>query len=459
MSNEDPRARLKRWIETGQAKLHPLTLPQRELWETSPVPPGDPANHVCSFFEVQGPITFEHCQAAVSRVVERQEAMRTSFLPGKDRPLQIVRSSGETVMRFRELSEAESRPEALEEIMLEGFLEPFNFMRGPLYRLDMLQRGEDDYVLAFTIHHAVSDGWTLGAFVDDLCTAYVLELQDTGEIDLGKIGDKLGGIRQSLPKLRTTHTQWGAAERALWTPAAVGEHASFWKERLAGSRRLLDAAASGGDKTGRLEKWITELPADLSAAARNLARATGTTLFNTLLGAFQIALHQWTGVDDITVGTPVANRRDAGVKETMGYFAGVVPLRGFVDPGRSFSDHVKEVQEQTMDAFAHAIPFAELAALLGESSSPDRHAIFDTRFALQNHPVPDVELPGIATRLRTRSTGTVRFDLGCELTEDDDNFEVVWLFRPSVVPREELEDLDRIYREVLAKVCASPDSP
>ena len=401
-------------------------------------------------------MTFEHCEAAVSRVVERQEAMRTSFLPGKDRPLQIVRSSGETVLRYRELSEAEARPEALEDIMAEGFAEPFDFLRGPLYRLDMLRRGEDNHVLALTIHHAVADGWTLGAFVEDLCTAYILELQDTGELDLGNMGGKVSGIRQSLPKLAMSYTEWGAAERARWTPAAIAAHAEFWKGRLAGAKRLLDATASGGDKTGRLEKWITDLPADLSKSVRDLSRSTGTTLFNTLLAAFQLALHRWTGVDDIVVGTPVANRREAAVRETMGYFAGVVPLRGQVDPKRPFADYVKEVQDQTMDAFAHAIPFAELAALLGESSSPGRHAIFDTRFALQNHPIPAVELPGIATRLRTRSTGTVRFDLGCELTEDGEGFEVVWLYRPSVVPVDALRELDQIYRQVLIEVCAYP---
>ncbi len=357
------------------------------MWETSPVPPGDPANHICSFFEIEGPVTFEHCEAAVARVVERQHATRTSFLPGKDRPLQIVRGSGETVLRYRELTEAETRPEALEEIMAEGFVEPFDFMRGPLYRLDMLRRGEDDHVLALTIHHAVADGWTLGAFVEDLCTAYILELQDTGELDLGNMGGHVSGIRQSLPKLAMSYTDWGAVERARWTPAAISEHASYWKERLAGSRRLLDAAASGGDKTGRLQKWITDLPADLAKAVRELSRRTGTTLFNTLLASFQLALHRWTGVDDIVVGTPVANRREAAVKETMGYFAGVVPLRGQVDPKRPFADYVKEVQDQTMDAFAHAIPFAELASLLGESSAPGSPRHF--RYTLRPTEPPD----------------------------------------------------------------------
>ena len=321
----DARARLKEWLSSGQAKLHPLTLQQREMWETSPVAPGDPANHICSYFEIQGPVTFEHTKAAVARLVERHEALRTSFLPGKERPLQIVRASAESIepaVRYRKLEEGDD----LEAIMEESFREPFDFVRGPLYRLDMFERGEDDFVSAFTIHHSVGDGWTLGAFVEDLCSAYILELQDSGELDLGKVGN----LRQSLPDLAMTHTTWGAVERAKWTPAEIGKHAEFWKRRLEGSQKVF---AVETDRTGLLDKWVTELPADLSASVRALSKRTGATLFNTLLASFQIALRRWKGVSDITVGTPVANRREAAVKETMGYFAGIVPLRGKVDEG------------------------------------------------------------------------------------------------------------------------------
>ncbi len=449
----DSRARLKELLASGKTRLQPLTFSQRELWETSPVPPGDPANHICSFFEVKGPATVDMVTAAVARVVERQEAMRTSFLPGKARPLQIIRSNGgDPAVRYRELSQAETRPEAIKEIMTEGFHKPFDFLCGPLYRMDILQRGPEDLVLAFTIHHAVGDGWTLGAFVEDLCTAYILGLREAG-----KTVGSVRGIRESLPPLSMSYSQWGATERARWQPTEIERHVDFWKKRLAGSRLLWNKAGTSADKSEPLQNWVTAISGDLADAVRGLARQSGTTVFSTLLTAFQLTLYRHTGVDDIVVGTPVANRTKASVRETMGYFSGVVPLRGNIDGTQSFADRLQTVHEQTMDAFAHAMPFAELAMALGEPCSPGQHPVFDTRFAFQNHPMPDVELPGISTKLRVLSTGTSRFDIGCEMTEDGRGFEVVWLHRRSVVPDADVRELHKLFREVLTTVCSRPE--
>src|SRR6478672_5075918 len=90
----DKRALLRQWLESGEARLCPVTFPQRELWETSPVAVADPANHICAFVEIKGKITVEEAELAVKRVVDRQEALRISFLPGKDRLLQMIRASG-----------------------------------------------------------------------------------------------------------------------------------------------------------------------------------------------------------------------------------------------------------------------------------------------------------------------------------------------------------------------------
>jgi len=439
-------------LASGKARLQPLTFPQREIWETSPVKPSDPANHICSFFEVKGPATVGQIKAAVGKVVERQEAMRTSFLPGKERPLQIIRAAGgEPNVRFRELSEEEAQPGAIEAVMAEGFIEPFDFLNGPLYRMDILQRGPEDLVLAFTIHHSVGDGWTLGAFVEDLCTAYILGLRDSG-LDLGKIK----GIRESLTPVLMSHSQWGAAERAQWKPEAIAKHTGFWKKRLAGSELLWSKNGQEGDKTERLQRWVSEVSEKQADTIRDLAKQSGVTIFNALLAAFQLTLFRWTGQADIVLGTPVANRSKASVSETMGYFSGVVPLRGNIDAEQSFDQRVKLVHEETMDAFEHAIPFAELAKALGEPKSPDQHSIFDTRFAYQNHPMPEVSLPGISTKVRVISTGTARFDLACELTEDNGGFEVVWLYRPSVLSVEDVKGLDKLFKKVLEAVCSQP---
>jgi len=203
---------------------------------------------------------------------------------------------------------------------------------------------------------------------------------------------------------------------------------------------------------------VSLVPVDIGRAARELARRNGATLFSTLLAAFQIALSEWTGADDILVGTPVANRSKQAVRETMGYCSGIVPLRGQVDRDRAFSDSVRAVHQATVDSFANAMPFAELVRALGDAPSPGRNPIFEVRFALQNHPVPDVAVPGLSLQLRMRSTGTARFDLGCEITEDGAALEVVWLFRRNLFPQADIETLDRMFEAVLANACRSSES-
>jgi non-ribosomal peptide synthetase component F len=176
------------------------------------------------------------------------------------------------------------------------------------------------------------------------------------------------------------------------------------------------------------------------------------------LAAFQLALSKWTGKDDILVGTPVANRNKESTRQTMGYFAGIVPLRGQIDPAQTFTDRLRAVHETAVDSFASAMPFAELAGVLEEPRTPGEHSVFDVRFALQNHLVPDVVLPQISTRLRMRSTGTSRFDLGCEVTEIGAELELVWLFRQDLFAVSSIAELNNVFLAVLTNVCRSPES-
>jgi Condensation domain len=439
--SEDRRIRLKRWLESGEINLQPLTFPQRELWEASAVPVGEISNHICSFIEVRGVLSPHDCEAAMQRVVDRQEVMRLSILPGKEQPVQMIRAKSRPMMRFHELPASNKRPEALEELMQQAFGEPFDLVQGPLYRADVLRRSADDYLLIFTIHHAIADGWTLGAFVKDLCAAYAL----------GRMG-VAGGL---LP-LQLSYSAWGAAERAFWQPAEIDQRVHFWKSHLSGRQRLwaIDPIVASEP----LKRLVLLIPADLGRAVRELARRTGATLFSTLLTAFQIALSRWTGETDIVVGAPVANRSKQAVRETMGYCSGIVPLRGQVEPAKPFSDALRNVHRDSLDCFANAIPFAELVKALGDARAPRENPIFDVRFALQNHPLPYAAVPGFSLRLRMRSTGTARFHLGCEITESGEALEVVWLFRQKLFSQEEVQKLGSMFEAVLASVSRSSDS-
>jgi hypothetical protein len=451
---DDKRALLRQRLKSGEMRALPLSFPQRELWETSPVAVEDFANHICAIVEIKGRITFNETEMAIQRVVDRQEAMRISFLPGKERVLQIIRASAKAAVTYRELSPAEARPEALEELIKETFRLPFDLVQGPLYRVEMLRRAANDYVLAFSIHHAIADGWSLGVFVQDLCAAYVMGLSGLRKA----VAVGIMGLSNKLPHVSQTYSEWAVAERAFWQPAELEPRAAFWKSQLAGYRRIWSALEGPETASGAHRRLVTHFPAQLANTARELARRNGTTLFNVLLATFQVALSRWTGAKDILVGTPIANRSKKATNETMGYFAGIVPLRGQVEPKCSFSAALRAVHETTVNSFANAMPFAELAHAVGDLGAPGHNPVFEVRFALQNHPVPDVDLSGLSAKLRMRSTGTVRFHLACEITEEGDQLEVVWLFRPKLFPQPEVENLGRIYQNLLASACRSPES-
>ncbi len=112
----------------------------------------------------------------------------------------------------------------------------------------------------------------------------------------------------------------------------------------------------------------------------------------------------------------------------------------------------------TIDSFANAVPFVELVHALGEQPTMGYNPLFEVRFALQNHPMPQISLPDLSARLSMRSTGTARFQLGCEITEDDEGLEVAWLFRPNLFSQRDIETLDGIFQRVLAGICRSPEN-
>jgi Non-ribosomal peptide synthetase modules and related proteins len=293
----------------------------------------------------------------------------------------------------------------------------------------------------FAIHHAIADGWSLGVFLEDLCASYVQQ--------------RMAGS-DNLPPVPTSYSAWGAAERGFWQPAELERRATFWKSRLTGIQRLW-SIPDEAEVVFRPRRLVSQLPAEITGLIRELARRSGATLFSTLLAAFQVTLSRWTGANDIVVGTPVANRTKQDVRETMGYFSGIVPLRGQVERDRPFAEHLRAVHESAVASFANAMPFAELVKTTAERPLPKYNPVFQVRFALQNHPVPDIEMRDLALKLRMRSTGTPRFDLGCEITEQGEALEVVWLFRESLFSQPEIEELGRLFHTVVANVCCVPE--
>lgn len=406
------------------------------------MPVADVSNNICAVIQVRGRLTPQGSEAALQKVVDRQEVFRLSFLPGKDQPMQMIRRSGQAELHFRDLSASQRSPEAIDDLAGEVFDKPFDLVQGPLYRAEVFRRAADDHVLVIAIHHAIADGWSLGVFVQDLCAAYLLGLR---------------GAPGGLTPVPLGYAAWGAAERAFWQPVELARRAGYWRATLADAPRLWSPPAAPAAASGALQGGVSHVPAELGRAVRIMARLHGATLFSSLLTVFQITLAKFTGADDIVVGTPVANRGSQAVRETMGYCSGIVPLRGHIEPTHRFAHRLRAVHLATVDAFGNAMPFVELARAVGETAAAGYNPVYEVRFALQNHPVPDVAVPGLSLQLRMRSTGTARFDLACEINEDGEALEVAWLYRHGLFSRAEIERLGRMYLAALAGACRAPD--
>ena len=431
--SDEKRARLRERLKSGKTRLHPLSLTQRELWESAPFAAEDVSNNIGTLIFAKGPVRPDLMQKAFQQVIDRHEVLRLAIMQGKTQPVQVINDTAVPALVFRDaaLPDDAAIGEAAEAI----FREPIDLARGPLYQMVALRRGVDDHVFVLSIHHAISDGWSLGVLVEDLLMAYINALLGQGT---------------SLPPVDLSFSDWAAQERALWTPAELEPRAAFWRSHMAGAGRVLSSAPAVSSQIGR---HVSRIDGESAGLANEVARQTGATLFGTLLAAFQLTLSEWTGADDIVVGTPVANRSRRAVRKTIGSFAGVVPLRGRVAKDRGFRDHVTSVHQDTVESFAHAMPFTELAAALGEAVVPGQNPIFDVRFALQNHPMPDVSYPGLSVGFKIHSSGTERFDLACEITEEGDEMEVVWLYRQDLFKPTDIAELARLWDATLARNC------
>ena len=158
------------------------------------------------------------------------------------------------------------------------------------------------------------------------------------------------------------------------------------------------------------------------------------------------------------VGTPVANRTRQTARETMGYYAGIVPLRGQIDRSRTAPIIYERAISKRLTRLPTPSPSSSWRALSASNRKLGYNPVFEVRFALQNHPMPEISLPNLSARLSMRSTGTARFQLGCEITEAGDGLEVAWLFRENLFSRRDIESLDGIFQRVLAGICRSPEN-
>lgn len=383
----------------------PLSYEQESLWFIEALQPGNPLYNTAFTIEVRGPLVAAVLEAAVNAVVARHEALRTVFVRGEQGPEQKILPVQRILIPQEDVSDdAEMNRRAQE----EGSA-PFNFATGPLLRLRLFRRSESANLMVLTIHHIVSDRWSLGIIAHEIAAFYQAQLT----------GDETG---LGPPGLQ--YADFALWQRRELEAGGLARGLDYWRKRLAGAPLVLELP---GDKPrpavrrarGAIESFV--LPAEIVRKVNVFAQTQQATIFMVLLAAFKVLIHRYTGKEDLLVGSPIAGRSRVEMHDTVGLFVNALVLRSDLSGNPDFRSTVARVKDATLDAFAHAdVPFEKLVQALAPARDNSRSPLVQIMFILQNTPDITLRFGGIDATLAPIDIGVSKFDLILVLEDSSD---------------------------------------
>ncbi|MBV9774815.1 MAG: amino acid adenylation domain-containing protein, partial [Gemmatimonadetes bacterium] len=351
----------------------PLSFAQQRLWVVDRLEPGSAAYHLPSALRLRGPLDTAALRASLDALVARHESLRTTFAERGGVPVQVIHPPAPVplpVLDLRELPEAEREATRLAAAEAQR---PFDLARGPLLRSTLLRLADDDHVLCFTMHHVVSDGWSMGVLVREVSALY--NALSRGE-------------PSPLPELPVQYADFALWQRAWLSGETLERQLSYWRDRLAGAPALLELPTERprpavSDHRGA----VRSLRIDPAAAdrLRALGRREGATLFMTLLAGFAVLLSRYSGQADVVVGTPIAGRNRRETEGLIGFFLNTLALRTDLSGDPTFRELLARVREATLGAYAHQdLPFERILEELQPVRSLSHAPVFQVMLNLQN---------------------------------------------------------------------------
>ncbi|NTX35800.1 amino acid adenylation domain-containing protein, partial [Myxococcus sp. CA033] len=425
----------------------PLSFAQQRLWFLDKLEPDSPFYNMPVGLRLEGTLDVPALEHAFTELVRRHEVLRTTFREG---PLQIIHPAAPVPLLRVDLSalpgdegEAEARRLAREEAR-----RPFDLTRGPLLRATLLRLSESRHVLLLTLHHIVSDGWSVDVLVRESAALYAAFR---------------AGHDSPLPELSIQYADYAAWQRGWLQGEALDAQLSWWREHLQGAPRFLELPtdfprpAIQGFQGATLTRT---LPRALATALQALSRREGTTLFMALLAGFDLVLSRYSGQADLVVGTDIANRNRVETEGLIGFFVNQLALRARTTPGMTFRELLAQVRDVTLGAHSHQdLPFEELVKALNPERSLGHTPLFQVKLVLQNQPAAALEVPGLTLRPEFSESGTSRLDLTLAIVETEAGLECTCEYRTDLFEAATIDGLVRHLGVVLEAAAANPGTP
>ncbi|HET9380236.1 MAG TPA: amino acid adenylation domain-containing protein, partial [Streptomyces sp.] len=442
-----PGAAARRTIpHADRTRPLPLSFAQQRLWFLDRLRPGDPRYNSAVALRLTGPLDHTALSGALEHVVGRHEALRTTFQETDGVPAQTVHPAGPLPLPVRDLASGDG-PADMEALLLAEYERPFDLRTGPLLRALLLRESPGAHVLLLTAHHIVTDGWSMGVLLEELCAAYDALVR---------------GARPALPPVATQYPDFAVWQREQLSGALLERRLAHWRERLSGAvapELPLDRSRRG-EESGAGAVHAFTVPAATTARLKQLAAEQHTTLFTALVAACQALLARWSGQDDITVGSLTPGRGRTDLERAVGFFVNTVVLRTRVDGAGSFRDLLAAAADTVNDAFAHGdTPFERLVETAGTAREAGRNPLFDVMVLLHPAPPAAPDPHGLAAAPVAVPRQAATFDLSVEFVPDGDGLTGLLEYRTDLFDAATAERMADQLLRTLDGAAAEPGRP
>ncbi|KYC42726.1 non-ribosomal peptide synthetase [Scytonema hofmannii PCC 7110] len=430
----------------------PLSFAQQRLWFLDQFEPNSPFYNIHVALRLTGTLKVTALEQSLQAIVERHEALRTNFRTVDGQAKQIIREWGigngewETVsvVDLQHLSKEEQEL-AVQQLAQAHAVQPFDLANQALFRANLLVLNETENVLLVSMHHIVSDGWSMGVFVEELAVLYDAY------------------ARSKSPNLLPLPVQY--ADFALWQRqwlqgSVLQSQLNYWQKQLQDAPALLPLPTDRprpAVQTFAGARQEFSISQKLTQKLTQLSQQQGCTLFMTLLAAFDTLLYRYTEQTDILVGTPIANRDRTYLEGLIGFFVNTLVMRTNLAGNPSFSELLDRVRFMAVEAYTHQnLPFEMLVEALQPERNLSHTPLFQVMFVLENAPISTVELTGLTVNLLKIKSKTAKFDLTLAMENTATGLVGVWEYNTDLFDTGTIERLANHFVTLLESIVANP---
>jgi amino acid adenylation domain-containing protein/FkbM family methyltransferase len=433
----------------SRSEESPLSFAQHRLWFFHQVEPDSIYYNIPTVLRLTGSVRRDILERCLHEIVRRHESLRTAFGEVNGEPVQLIsalRPQDLEVVDLSSMAEPEREREAMRLAETEARA-PFDLTRGPLLRARLLRLSAEEHVLLFTMHHIVSDGWSMGVLMREVSSLYEAYMQEKSS---------------PLADLPIQYPDYAVWQRETMQGEFLEAQLRYWKQQLGGRLPLLNLSVdrprpevqsySGARKS-------VALSASLTTALKALSRDEGVTLFMTLLASFKSLLHHYSGQSDIIVGTDAANRNRTETEGLIGFFINQLVLRTDLSGDPTFKELLRRVRAVTLGAYDHGdLPFDKLVDALKPDRDLSRAPLFQIKLALQNAPAGELKLPGLVLRPLELEENKSNLDMTLFVRESEQGLMATLEYNTDLFDAAAITQMLAQFESLLDAVATAPDS-